>query len=134
MLADWGESAQFLPMKRMVLDEHSRNFFLTICFGDFRAALKLLVKRARGDYSADDYALRFPKFENSRDTGHGPWQLFELWVGAVKPAPATVDRWRGVFLQLGQSSWDAAPGQSHLKKLRNGLTNWSMPNAARNRA
>ena len=101
MLADWGEVAQFLHAKRLVLDEPSRRLFLDHLYGDFAAALKLLIKRARGDYSADKYALQFPPFENSRDTGHSPWQLFELWVGAVKPAPATVDRWRGVFLQLG---------------------------------
>jgi integrase len=101
MLADWGEVAQFLHSKRLVLDEPSRTLFLDHLYGDFAAALRLLIKRAQGDYSTDDYALRFPTFENSRDTGHGPWQLFELWVEAVKPAPTTVDRWRGVFLQLG---------------------------------
>lgn len=101
MLADWGETAQFLRLKRLVLDEPSWNLFLDHLYGDFAAALKLLIKRARGDYSEDTYPLQFPTFENSRDTGHGPWQLFELWVGAVKPAAATVDRWRGAFLQLG---------------------------------
>ena len=55
----------------------------------------------RGDYSPDAYTLRFPKFENSRDAGQSPWQLFELWVSLVQPALATVDRWRGVFMQLG---------------------------------
>jgi integrase len=101
MLADWGEVAQFLHTKRLVLDEPSRRLFLDHLYSDFAAALNLLIKRARGDYSADAYALQFPQFENSRDTGCGPWQLFELWVSAVKPAPATVNRWRGVFLQLG---------------------------------
>jgi hypothetical protein len=101
MLADWGEVAQFLHTKRLVLDEPSRRLFLDHLYGDFAAALNLLIKRARGDYSADKYALQFPKFENSRDTAHGPWQLFELWVSAVKPAFATIGRWRGVFLQLG---------------------------------
>jgi integrase len=101
MLADWGETAQFLSSKRMVLDEHSRNLFLDHLYGDFAAALKLLIKRARGDYAADDYPVQFPKFENSRDTGQGPWELFGLWVKTVKPAASTVDRWRGVFLKLG---------------------------------
>ena len=100
MLADWGEVAQFLHTKRLVLDEHSRKLFLDHLYGDFAAALDLLEKRARGDYSADAYALRFPQFDSARDTGHEPWRLFELWVDTVKPAPATVDRWRGVFLQL----------------------------------
>jgi integrase len=101
MLADWGEVAQFLHSKRLVLNEHSRKLFLDHLYGDFAAALDLLENRTRGDYSADAYALRFPTFENSRDEGHGAWQLFELWVQAVNPAPATVNRWRGVFLQLG---------------------------------
>jgi hypothetical protein len=83
------------------LDEPSWKRFLDHLYGDFAAALNLLIKRAQGNYSTDTYALRFPKFDNARDTGHGPWQLFELWVGAVKPAPPTVGRWRGVFLQLG---------------------------------
>ena len=101
MLADWGETAQFLASKRMVLTEPSRNLFLDHLYGDFAAALDLLIKRAQGDYSPDAYTLRFPKFENSRDAGQSPWQLFELWVSLVQPAPATVDRWRGVFMQLG---------------------------------
>ena len=101
MLADWGEVAQFLHTKRLVLDEPSRRMFLDHLYGDFEAALKLLIKRARGNYEPDDYARRFPKFENSRDAGLGPWQLFEQWVQSVKPAPTTVNRWRGVFLQLG---------------------------------
>jgi hypothetical protein len=100
MLADWGDVAQFLHSKRLVLDEPSRRLFLDHMYGDFAAALDLLEKRARGDYSTDTYPLQFPQFDNSRDTGHGAWQLFELWVQAVKPAPATVNRWRGVFLQL----------------------------------
>jgi integrase len=101
MLADWGEVAQFLHTKRLVLEEPSRRLFLDHLYADFAAALKLLIKRAQGDYSTDDYTLRFPTFENSRDTGQNSWQLFELWVQAVEPAPATVNRWRGVFLRLG---------------------------------
>src|ERR1700722_14233485 len=117
MLADWGEVAQCFHKKRLVLDEPSRRLFLDHLYGDFAAALNLLIKRARGDYSADAYALQFPQFENSRDTGYGPWQLFELWVGAAKPAPATVDRWRGVFLQLetefgGRSAGSITPEEA----------------------
>ena len=48
MLADWGEVAQFLHSKRLVLDEPSRRLFLDYLYGDFAAALKLLIKRARG--------------------------------------------------------------------------------------
>ena len=49
MLADWGEVAQFLHTKRLVLAEPSRNLFLDNLYGDFAAALDLLEKRARGD-------------------------------------------------------------------------------------
>jgi integrase len=100
MLADWGEVAQFLHSKRLVLDEPSRKLFLDHLYGDFAAALQLLIRRAQGDYTPDDYERRFPKFENSREAGLGPWQLFEQYVQAVKPAPMTVNRWRGVFQQL----------------------------------
>ena len=117
MLADWGETSQFLTTRRLVFDEPSRNLFLDHLYGDFAAALKLLIQRARGDYTADTYPLRFPKFENARDTGHGPWQLFELWIAAKKPAPATIDRWRGVFLHLktefaGRSAGSITPEEA----------------------
>jgi integrase len=84
----------------MVLDTPSRDLFLDHLYGDFSAAIKLLIQRARGDYTADTQPLQFPKFEDARDAGQGPWQLFELWIAAKKPAAATIDRWRGVFMQL----------------------------------
>jgi hypothetical protein len=130
ILADWGETAQFLRLKRLVLDEPSRNLFLDYLYGDFAAALNLLIKRARGDYSEDTYELRFPKFENARDTGHGPWQLFELWVGAVKPAPATVDRWRGVFLQLATEFTGRGAGSITPEEAQEWAERWSALNAA----
>ena len=78
MLADWGEVAQFLHTKRLVLDEHSRKLFLDHLYGDFTAAIDLLEKRAKGDYSTDAYALRFPQFENSatRVTALGSYLSF----------------------------------------------------------
>ncbi len=33
-------------------------------------------------------------------TEHGPWSLFEQWVAEAKPAAATINRWRSVFLNL----------------------------------
>jgi integrase len=100
MLADWCETAQFLAMRRMALDAASRDLFLDYLYGDFGAAITLLIQRARGDYTADTQPLQFPKFEDARDAGQEPWQLFELWVGAKRPANATIERWRGVFMQL----------------------------------
>ena len=100
MLADWGETAQFLAARRLVLDNAARDLFLDALFSDFWEALKLLLRNAQGDYSPDTWPLRFPKFETAVRTGLTPWQLFERWVEAKRPAPATVDRWRGVFIQL----------------------------------
>jgi integrase len=100
MLADWGETAQFLAARRLVLDNASRDLFLDALYGDFGEALKLLIRQAHGDYSPDTRPRQFPKFETAERTGLTPWQLFERWVEAKSPADATVDRWRGVFLKL----------------------------------
>jgi integrase len=100
MLADWGETAQFMASKRIVLDESSRKLFLDHLYEDFAAALRLLIQRARGDYTPDTYPLKFPRFDNSRDAGHGPWKLFESYVAERKPATSTVNRWRAVFQDL----------------------------------
>jgi integrase len=100
LFADLGETAQFLATRRVVLDGPSRDVFLDCLYHDLGEALRLLIKRAKRDWTTDTYPLQFPKFDEGRDAGYGPWKLFELWVDALKPAAATVDRWRGVFLQL----------------------------------
>src|SRR5262249_24603777 len=71
-------------------------------YRDFAAALKLLIRNARGDYTPDTYPLQFPKFEGVSHPGLTPWLLFGRWVAGKGPAKATVDRWRGVFLRLNQ--------------------------------
>ena len=99
MLADWGES-RFLAARRIALDSASRDLFFDCLYGDFAAALKLLIQRARGDYTRDARPTQFPQFERSPDFGVTPWRLFEQWIENVKPATSTVDRWRGVFVRL----------------------------------
>jgi integrase len=100
LFADLGETAQFLAARRLVLDGPSRDMFLDSLYHDLGEALRLLIKRAQRDWTQDTYPLQFPKFDEGRDAGHGPWKLFELWIEAAKPAASTVDRWRGVLLQL----------------------------------
>jgi hypothetical protein len=102
MLEDWCETAQFLAARRLVLDEPSRQMFFDVLYGDFAAALNLLIRNARGDYTPDTHPSQFPKFEGVSDPGLTPWLLFERWVAGKRPAKATVDRWRGVFLRLNQ--------------------------------
>ena len=96
MLADIGETTQFLAMRRLALDGDTRNRFLDYLFDDLGAAFKRLIKIAQADYSPDEYRKRFPKFEGA-DTGEAPWQLFEKWVSKRDPAAGTVDNWRYVF-------------------------------------
>ncbi len=47
---------------------------------------------------------QFPKFAEApkrhKVTGLTPWTLFEAYVSVVLPQKATVNRWRGVFLNL----------------------------------
>lgn len=100
MAADWAETSQFLHAKRLTLDAPARDLFLDYVCRDLFAALDLLIKRGRGDYSEDTHPQQFPKLERTTDPSLTPWALFERWVAEVKPAIATVDRWRGVFLKL----------------------------------
>lgn len=84
-------------------DQH--DLFLDCVLDEYIAAALLLERRARSDFSPDERLERFPKFEaapkpHTRPTGLTPWKLFEAWVDAKEPAPATVDRWRGVFAAL----------------------------------
>jgi integrase len=102
MLEDWCETAQFLAARKLVLDAPSREMFLDALYKDFGAALKLLIRNARGDYTPDTYPLQFPTFHGLNPPGLTPWLLFERWVECKRPARATVDRWRGVFLRLDQ--------------------------------
>jgi integrase len=98
--ADHGETSQFLYSNHLTLDPASRELFLDFVCRDLHEALRLLVRRAKGDYSVDTHPKEFPKFERTADPGLTPWTLFERWVKQMKPARSTVDRWRAVFLKL----------------------------------
>ena len=100
VVADRGETAQFLHSKRLTLDPASRDMFLDHVGQDLFAALGLLQRHAQGDYSPDDYAEQFPQFERTGDPGLTAWVLFQRWIEKAKPRVSTVDRWRGVFLDL----------------------------------
>jgi hypothetical protein len=91
VLADVGETAQFLAMKRLTLNAEGREAFLYWLYDDLSAVLKKLMRLAEGDYGDDSYAKRFPKFEGS-DSGDTPQQLFEQWVAERQPARSTEER------------------------------------------
>ncbi len=90
VLADAGETAQFLAMKRLALNNEARDRFLDWLYEDLAEALRRLLRIADGDYSTDKYAERFPKFDGPH-TGETPQQLFEAWV-AERSQPAAASR------------------------------------------
>ena len=66
VLADVGETAQFLAAKAVVLNNEARDLFLDFLYKDLAAALKRLIRMSEGDYSPDEYRKRFPKLEGKR--------------------------------------------------------------------
>jgi hypothetical protein len=93
VLADVAETAQFLAIKRLALNNEARDRFLDWLYEDLAEALRRLLRIADGDYSADKYAERFPKFDGP-DSGETPQQLFEAWVVERRPARGSVESWR----------------------------------------
>jgi hypothetical protein len=99
VLADVGETAQFLAVKGLTLQHEAQAGFLDWLHGDLSAAFRKLIRAAQGDYSDDRYAKRFPKFEGV-DKGETPQGLFDAWVGERNPAPSTIESWRYVFAAM----------------------------------
>lgn len=97
LVADWGETTQFLASRRITLDRASQALFLDYAHDDFAEALTKLIN---DDHSPDPRAAQFPKFEEARDAGLSAWALFERWIATKEPSNSTVDRWRGVFVNL----------------------------------
>jgi integrase len=106
LVADHGETAQFLHSKRLTLDQAARDTFLDYVVRDLFAAVRLLKSRSQGDYSEDTWRDQFPKFERAGDPGLTTAMLFERWIEKAKPRTATVDRWRCVFLNLKEHFGD----------------------------
>ena len=77
VLADVGETAQFLALKQIALTHDARNLFLDFLYDDLAAALKRLLRLSEGDYSPDEYAERFPKTVEGTDSGVTLWELFQ---------------------------------------------------------
>jgi integrase len=100
VLADVGDTAQFLATKRLTLTPDARTLFLDFLYEDLGAALTRLLRISRGDYSLDKYRERFPEEAEVSDTGVTPWALFEKWVAERKPAQGTIESWRYVFQPL----------------------------------
>jgi integrase len=116
VLADVGETAQFLALKGQVLNREAHDRFVDWLYEDLSAALRRLIRQAQGDYRDDGYAKRFPKFEVA-DAGETPQQLFDRWVSERKPAVSTVDTWRYFFSDMtahfeGRSGGSISPNEA----------------------
>lgn len=103
LVADKAETAQFLASRGLALAAEARDRFLDAVDDEFGAALKLLIQRAKGDYTPDTRPERFPRLAlSSSGAPSGPscFELFEGWIRAASPGTSTIDRWRAVFLDL----------------------------------
>lgn len=56
-------------------------------------------------------------------TERGPWALFEQWIERTGPAPATVNRWRAVFLAMQAKFKDREISEDEGGEWANGLVN-----------
>src|SRR5262245_55783174 len=122
VLADVGETSQFLATKALVLNNDARNQFLDFLYKDLAAALKRLIRISEGDYSADKYRERFPR-SHGADSGNTPWQLFEQWATERRPSASTIESWRTVFRAMeadfegrGAASISAEEAQAWIDK------------------
>jgi integrase len=97
VLADVGETAQFLAAKQLVPTQAARNLFLDYLYADLSAALNRLMRLRAGDYGVDAYAERFPKSAPAPDSGATPWELFKVWIEKKNPAESSIESWRYVF-------------------------------------
>jgi hypothetical protein len=112
-MAEEARVDQFLADHGISLTSEAYDLFIDCVLPEYVHAVLLLKRRARGDFAKDRRPEQFPKFEpapksHKDPTGLTPWKLFDMWVEAKKPAPATVDRWRGVFVAL-QKHFEGRP-------------------------
>jgi integrase len=103
VISETAMAGEFLASKGIVLSRDAGDAFLDVLDKAFVAAIHLLIRRSQDDYTPDEYPARFPAFvpENKRtSSGLSPMGLFQSWVKVRKPERATINRWRGVFLNL----------------------------------
>lgn len=97
--------ATFLADEGVSLSTGSYGRLVDVVERDLSPAMATLRRRAGGDYRPDTHRERFPQATeivpaNAKLSGWNAWDAFEAWAKERKPAAATVNRWRGVFLNL----------------------------------
>ena len=112
-LTSLGNVEAFLHERGMVLTEEAKGLFLDVVEPEFAAAIRLLRRRAGGDYAKDKRPERFAALDLPKTPAPSAvpsglsaaarltcWAAFELWIEGRRPAPATINRWRAVFVDL----------------------------------
>jgi integrase len=95
------------------LSDTAMHTFLDVLEGEFPAAIRVLSRRAEGDWSRDSRPEKFPPAQGSTQahdatklSGLTIWSAFELWIEGRKPAAASINRWRAVFVSLRERFGD----------------------------
>jgi len=104
-LSDLARIPAFLAEREVVLAAEGMNRFLDTLEVEFKSACGALRRRSGGNYKPDERVQEFPAFAvkaaaETASAGFTCLELFRAWVSERKPAPATTNRWRSVFLAL----------------------------------
>ena len=93
---------QFLTTRGLNLDDATRTKLIEEIAGALVLGAETVKRRARGDYGPDDVAKRFPAWRPDKERisprrGSGPslTEILDGWAKESRPAPATLDLWRG---------------------------------------
>jgi hypothetical protein len=104
-----GDVERFLHEQDRALSDTAMHRLLDVLEDEFPAALRLLSRRAEGDWSRDHRPEKFPQptaasallpAQGAKLSGLTVWGAFELWIEGRKPAAASINRWRAVFVNL----------------------------------
>jgi integrase len=104
-----GDVGRFLHEQDRALSDSAMHRLLDVLEDEFPAALRLLSRRAEGDWSRDHRPEKFPQHtaasallpaQEAKLSGLTIWGAFELWIEGRKPAAASINRWRAVFVNL----------------------------------
>ena len=109
LIADRGETQQFLAHQRETLNHEAQALFLRAVYDQFFPAVSRIISNAEGNYSIDRHAASLPPAEPA-DPGESPWQLFEAWVKSKDPAASTVETWRYILRDLSTYVEDRSAG------------------------
>jgi hypothetical protein len=109
-IAKEARTDEFLISKGEALTPAATNMFLENVLWAYPKAVKLLERRAAGDYSPDEHLRTLPEYQQPKPSGPSApieakgaktaHQLFEAYIPAAKLAPETILRRRGIVTEL----------------------------------